>query len=83
MGMTEVELGASIDLVGCLLCKGMLVGGPQVGTAAGGSEQGTARVDADRKGPVPGATGVATLRRDVGGWRSADDKEGPSRPEPD
>ena len=83
IGMTVVVLAATINLAGPLLCRGMLVGGPQVETAAGVSEQGTARVDANKRGHVAGAARVATSRPDMAGRRSAEDEEGPSRPEPD
>ena len=51
-----------------------------MGTAAEGSEQGTARVDSDRRGPVAGAAGMATPRHDAGGWRCAEYEEGASQP---
>lgn len=83
MGMTLGAIDATINLVGSALCRGMLVGGPQVGTAAGGSEQGTGRTEVDRRGPSVGGAGVSTSRQEGGGWRSAGDEEGPSRPQPD
>jgi hypothetical protein len=48
MGTTVAVLDVTINLVGCGVCRGMLVGGPQVGTAAGGSQVPTGREDACR-----------------------------------
>ena len=83
MGMTVGVIAATINLLGCGLRRGMLVGGSQVGTAAGATEQGTTRVDDDRRGPTVGGAGVATPRHAGGGWRSAEDEDASLWPEPD
>ena len=91
MEMTTAIMGLAIDCVQPGVCRGMLVGGPQVdagtmqglGAAAGNSGHDRSMVDAGRRVHVGGGEGGGMPMADGARWRPGNNEQGPANLEPD